>query len=510
MTIVRSSRCRLATSLAAYYFASAIANPSAVFTEFPVMVYNWTRDHCPDYPAMPPARCVPDIEPNCDPDIPDACTRVWAAAVNGSYHMLGSVDGVSRAQLGSSLDDLVHSCGRPYANATYDSNLSQFRDHEWIEAPVVLGNPGGDVFALTHVDSYDEYNNYLYTSVTLFSSSNGGATFAPAREPPGHLVASTPYDNTNLSLGIRGVGFGMPSSILRHPVSGLYYALVLSTWGETVKAQRGGLCLMRTSDITDPTAWRAWNGEAFNVTLNVSPLLGPVMNPDAHTCTPLVFEDGSPIGMRHLSLLWSSFFNSFLLFGEAAPGGALNSTGGWCFSLSSDLIHWGPPVAVDAAGMINPAGNATLRPRVPMPGRFIKAPGAHTSWEEPGGAWKTPVGSCEPCPGLNACDLAVNIPVSEFDAIANSTVGFECTLVYSTSGYINYVYSVLVDDSAHRTTGRDPSFNIVGQDAHIFFVAKKCAGVEWDHTSVLPTCTPLDDFARDERDIVRAAIRFSL
>jgi hypothetical protein len=40
--------------------------------------------------------------------------------------------------VGPSLDDLAHSCGPPYANATYDPDLAHFRNHEWIEAPVVV------------------------------------------------------------------------------------------------------------------------------------------------------------------------------------------------------------------------------------------------------------------------------------------------------------------------------------------------------------------------------------
>lgn len=417
--------------------------------------------------------------------------------------MLGSVDGVSRAQVGTTLDNLQHSCGLPYANATYDSNLSQFRDHEWIEAPVVVN--ASAVFALTHVDSIDTAGQYLYTSTTLFSSADGGRTFAPAREPPAHLVATTPYDNTNLSLGVKGVGFGMPSSILRDPSSGFYYVILLSSWGEDARSQQGGLCLLRAADVTDPSSWRAWNGSAFTVELNASPLLGPVPDPDSHTCLPLKDAAGALLSMRHLSFLWSTYYDSYLLFGETGGGGPA----GWSFSTSSDLITWSVPVPVDTAGMITPSGNASFSPRRPVPGRFVKAAGSHTCWEDPTGSWKAPLGSCTPCPGLDACELAVTIPASEYNAIPNATFGFQCTHVYDTAGYTTYAYSVLVDDSEHRKTGGDPSFNAVGQDAHLFLVAKKCVGVEWDHNaSHAPTCSPLDGFSRDERDIVRTAVHF--
>lgn len=481
------------------------AAPSARVSAIPMMVYNWTRDHCPSYPAMPPMSCLPDIKPNCDPDVADACTRAWVTT-NGSYRMLGSVNGVSRAEVGSAFNDLAHSCAPPYANATYDGNLSNFRDNAWIEAPVVVSN--STVYALTHVDSMDASGQYLYTSITLFSSVDGGESFAPARAPPAHLVATTPYDNTNLSLGVPGVGFGMPSSVFKDPSSAFYFTIVLSSWGRDVRAQQGGLCLLRTADVTDPASWRAWNGSHFSVALNVSPLLGPVPDPDSHTCVPLTDESGELLGLRHLSLLWSTFFNSYLLFGESSGA---SGVAGWSFTLSSDLLSWGVPTQVDPAGFIDPAGNGTAAPRLPLPGRFIKAAGSHTHWEEPGGKWKAPVGSCVPCPELDACTLATTLTLAEFNAIPTATFDFSCSFAYDTTGYESYVYSVLVDDTKHHETGNDASFNVVGQDAHLFLVAKKCAGVLWDHNeSHSPSCTPLDGFGRDERDIVRTAIHFAL
>ena len=484
---------------------AAAPAPAASFSSVPHMVYNWSRDHCPRYAPMPPAACVPDILEHCDPDVPDACTRAWAPAAGG-VRMLGSVDGVSRLQTGASLVALAHNCSAVYANATYDADPAHFRGHEWVEAPAVVSADA--VFALTHVDTHDARGAYLYTSITLFASADGGATFAPARPPPGHLVAATPYDNSNLSTGVQGVGFGMPSSVLRDPATGLFYVMLLSSWGENVRGQKGGLCLLRTADISDPGSWRAWNGSAFSATLNASPLLGPVPYPDAHTCEPLRDAAGDVLAMRHLSLLWSSFYKRYLLFGEASGAGALGGRG-WAFSLSDDLLNWSVPAAVDTAGMIDEAGNATVAPMVPTPGRFIKTAGGHTHWEEPSGAWKAPVGSCTPCPGLNACAAAQELPPDAFNAIANATFAFECTHVYKTQGYINYVYSVLVDDAAHAATGADPSFNIVGQDAALFLVAKKCAGARWDQKAPLPACSPLDGYGRDQRDIVRAAIHFT-
>lgn len=426
-------------------------NPSASITTFPVMVYNWTSSHCPKYPFIPSPSCLPDILHYCDPDVVDACPRAWFDQTISSYRVLGSVNGVSRPQIGQTLSTIAHTC-EPYSNATYDKDLALFRSNEWIEAPYVVSPQS--VFALAHVDSIDENGKYLYTSVTLFSSTDGGATFNPSRPPPNHLVATTPFDNSNISLGT-GVGFGMPSSIFFDNSTKIFYTILLSSWGKTVLSQQGGLCLLRTDDVTNPSSWLAWNGTQFSVSLNVSPLLAPVPNPDAHTCVPLLDSNGSPLGMRHLSLVRSTYFDSFLLFGEEGESSVLNNSQGWAFSLSKDLITWSVPVRVNASGFVNASGNSTFSQITPLPGRFIKTVDQHTFWVEPLGRYKTSLSTCTPCPGILACDLAVVVPPSTFYSIPNATMPFSCSFVYNVNGYMAYDYSVLVDATRQENEGDD-------------------------------------------------------
>lgn len=518
---------------------AAVLAQRAAITSAPTMVYDWVTQHCPKYAAMPPAECVPDIREFCDPDVVDACPRVWANAPD-SFVMLGSVDGVSRPQTGPSLETLTHTC-RPYANATYDSDLAHFRDHEWIEAPVAFPH-NATVYALVHVDSVNGTsettvpNNYLYTSITLFASVDGGVSFSPARPPPAHLVATSPFDNRNGSVG-SGIGFGMPSSVLwvadadhedgrgvpaprRTPSppaltggGGAFYSLLLANWGRDVLQQPGGLCLLRTRDITDPGAWRAWNGSAagFRSTVNASPLLAPVLDPTAHVCQPLVDTSGALLNLRHMSLLWSTYYSAYLLFGENGGGGALNGTG-WAFSLSPDLLTWSPPQGVDNGGYVDPSGNASIHgPLIPMPGEFVRDgsdPKAGTWWRSPDSAFKARVTDCTPCPGVAACENVTLLPSAAFNALPNATLPFSCSFVYNMSGTINYVYSVVADGSTNAGSGGgDPSLNSVGQDASLFLVAKKCAGVTYTHTEGV-RCTPLDALGRDVRDVVRTTLHF--
>ena len=134
------------------------------------------------------------------------------------------------------------------------------------------------VYALTHVDQYNAtihwaHNASLplhyagtnkYSAVTLYESTDSGGTFHAARPEPGHLVAASPYLNRDGHLG-RGLGSGMPSSVFRDPKDGMYSVMLLTNWGQGILAQKGGQCLVRTSDITDPASWRAYGGAVYRL-----------------------------------------------------------------------------------------------------------------------------------------------------------------------------------------------------------------------------------------------------
>ena len=103
-----------------------------------------------------------------------------------------------------------------------------------------------------------EYFKCWYNAVTLATSRDGGRTFTHAPAPR-HLVANVPYRYVPDE---GPVGVFSPSNIVRNPDDGHYYALVTT---QGYKAQREGNCLMRTADLSDPRAWRAWDGSAFSV-----------------------------------------------------------------------------------------------------------------------------------------------------------------------------------------------------------------------------------------------------
>merc|ERR1712070_1225031 len=115
---------------------------------------------------------------------------------------------------------------------------------------------------------------------------------------------------------------------------------------------------------------------------------------------------------------------------------------------------------------------------------------------------------CEPCPGMmgDVCKLAANMSSAEWAALPEATVDFSCALVCKLAGNYDYLYPTLVDDSEHRKTGNDPSFNVVGQTATVFSVANTCSGTRLTVNGTRLECNMQDPVKRDRRDVVRATI----
>ena len=512
---------------------SGVSLPSATITSDVQFVMDWNTDNCgtvnnTEIPPMPPPECAASIRPGCDTDNIDSMPRVWFDQINGVYRQLHSVatcQGPSRAQVGTSLNTLKHRCAAYTKLVQQDPVLDHFNFNVWVEAPYVLNRT--HVYALTHVDSSNTSirgRNNVFIDMTLYKSIEGGVSFTQALPTPHHLVATTPYDNHDGHIGM-GMGLGMPSSILKDPKSDYLYVMALANWGRDIpgQAQAAGQCLLRTKDITDPSSWRAWNGSHFSVTVNASPLLAPVPRPADHTCAVLDLD------LHHISLLWSTYFEKFIAFGEARNNN-------WAFALSDDLVTWG--ALTEVVGQVRP--NATITPVSPMPGKWVFAPddsgggvrdvpywigAANATGEQAASGesfkWKAlcgrcSQGPCEPCPGMgDVCEIAQNVSAAEWSAVPFATVhvDFTCGLVHQLAGYAEYHYPTLVDDSQHSSTGADPSLNAIGRTGTVFFVAGKCAGTRpWTPNNKGATnplkCDLQDAVGSTRRDVVRVTIAF--
>ena len=345
----------------------------------------------------------------------------------------------------------------------------------------------------------------LWSSVTALKSTDGGQHWQHALPPPQHIVAAAPYRYEPTGSKSVLFGFRSPSNIIQsQKKDGFYYAFVTAGWGRHTAnpaGQEPGACLMRTRDLTSPSSWRAWGGTSFNVSLAVNPYLsGPALEPARHVCQPLT-------QMSYPSLLWSSFFNRYLLFGTTNG----NDHIGWSFQLLEDLGHpkLSEQTAIATGGHIEVGGNAS-RGTVPspVPGTWARSingsvVGAQVWWLSPENASKHQVHSCEPC-GIPACrDLLRNVPIRQLDAIAQGRP-FGCDMVGGAggAGVSAYLYPSLIDESAQGA-----NFETVGETASLFLVTSEC--VEWTNRSGTMQCNPFDSDGRLHRSVVKVPVRFS-
>ena len=134
------------------------------------------------------------------------------------------------------------------------------------------------------------------------------------------------YDHT-------GGPFGhfMPTNIVKHS-DGYYYALL---WSIKKGAQERGVCVMRTQTLDSPTSWRAWSGSAFSVRF-INPYLETPNPRSANECKQIPQPE---IGIQPQSLTYSTYLEKYVLLG---PGILDNTTPGFYYATSDDLVHWSP------------------------------------------------------------------------------------------------------------------------------------------------------------------------
>jgi hypothetical protein len=218
------------------------------------------------------------------------------------------------------------------------SDPSDHSDASWITA--TWTDNGKDVVALVH----DEFHAYehpgacrfntvaqcWYNVVTFASSYDGGLSFR-SPEPP--ILVAGPAMPQEPDQG-RPIGFFNPSNIFKYKAHN--YVMIYTPGGGE---QSIGGCLFRTLNIHDPTAWRAWDGEAFTV----KPY--DAYRPAGHAwrpCKPVAKFPHSPGSVvRHEK---SGVFVAVLPHGSTAekPHGFI------AYSTSTNLTDWTPlQVALD-------------------------------------------------------------------------------------------------------------------------------------------------------------------
>ena len=259
-------------------------------------------------------------------DLPDAPARAFRNAA-GKINLLAS-HYTSWRMTGSTFSALSKNC-TSVMDSHLDSDPSKFNNKEWISSTYTTD--GINIHALIHEEYVPcgDWNTCWYNAITYASSADSGKTYTHTTAPS-HLVAASPYQSpyptTHVPFGIFG-----GSNIIEK--DGYYYKLVQL---EAYKLQDYGVGVLRTTNLSDPTSWRGWDGTGYNVTF---------VNPYTATGYTIADKILAPvsrdvIGKMCASLTFNTYFNKFMVVDYTV--GEINGQlkYGFYYSLSDDLINW--------------------------------------------------------------------------------------------------------------------------------------------------------------------------
>lgn len=294
-------------------------NPVIKITGDEEVVFDWTTDRCEG------------------PNLADLPSRAFRGA-DGQVQLILS-HFVNYRMLGPDLNNVKIDCNK-LMGSTYDADPAKFTDQEWIAAPYT--EDGTTIYGVVH----NEYHGYdhtgqchvighyvpecWYNNLTLVVSTDGGKSYSHALPPPDHMVAGfpNPYKPNAGPAGIRG-----PSNIIKAR-DGYYYQFANASYYDPNKQ---GVCLMRTSDVSDPKAWRFWNGKDFETPF-INPYLTTPERVDDFLCPALAWDE---IGASlNDSITFNTYLNRYLLVGVSADSKGQGLVWGFFYAFSDDLIHW--------------------------------------------------------------------------------------------------------------------------------------------------------------------------
>lgn len=262
-------------------------------------------------------------------DIPDAPAR--AIHVGSGQVQLYVTHFINRRMVGPDLLHLHQDCRVVYRGQERD-DPSVFDDRSWIAS--LSTNGGSTIHAILHNEFQGHRRPWLcptgrymdcwYNALVAATSTDGGSSFHRAAGADALVAAlPTPFAAT---LG-EHVGYFNPTGPVE--LGGATYMMAFATRALT---QTEGNCLLRTTNVADPAAWRAWDGVDFGATF-IDPYAAP--RPGAHVC--------APVGVGRLR--WP--VTSLVRRGETGAFIALmmdgSRKGGVYYATSPDLLAWSEP-----------------------------------------------------------------------------------------------------------------------------------------------------------------------
>ena len=271
-------------------------------------------------------------------DTPDMSARAFRDT-DGKIHLIAS-DSRNRAMIGTDFNNLTKDCRTIYSTSR-SGEPSRFDDEGWLES--FHTEDGVNVFALVSMD-YHPYrhsaacgtspttrNDCWYSTIVFARSRDKGYSFVSPSRGGDRFVAgsSSRFDPKVTS----PVGAFVPSNVVK--MGGLYYFLLsVASHGE----QRGGECALRSADLYNVKAWRAWGGSDFDVTFN-----DPYSAPAAAVSKPCAILNSIPFSpIRSLSRIG----NMFVAVSYDPGNPAMSRGSGVVAQLSRDLLRWSPPTTI--------------------------------------------------------------------------------------------------------------------------------------------------------------------
>jgi len=353
---VAASMTIKAVAYRAGWATSSVSNGAYTITEPRVnvtvggreVVFDWTTDRCEDL------------------DVPDGPARFVRAGDGDLVLFSGNAPNyyVSR---GSDFNALARVCSQPALVSADSRTPESYENWEWLWAVYREGNRW---HALVHNEFHDATavacgpgdpspgNPCWYNSITYAVSEDGGRTFTKP-DAPAHVVAPAP--NAWVPPPVHPTeyvaeGYFQPSSIVRGP-DGYYYSL-LNSIPDKSNMSANGICAIRSDRLDDPASWRAWDGSGFNLRLTSPYATGA----SATVCTYL------PSAIGNSSLSYNTYLGLYMLVNDSSTSGGV--TCGIYFSLSPDMVHWGPMQRIAPARLpwcdAGPAAPGVLEPVMVM------------------------------------------------------------------------------------------------------------------------------------------------
>lgn len=220
-------------------------------------------------------------------------------------------------------------CTDPAFVSAYSTSNNAFTWGEWLYG-IFFNVPLHKTYATIYNEYYGPQGFSQPPNKTGWYSADGlafsldyGATFSRIATPPNHVIARPTFLFTP-GPSDQQIGYGGISSIVLSPKDNYFYGLV--HW-ESQDLSASRFVLMRTSNLDDPSSWRAWNGGSF--TGNIPAGYDP--------------SSTAAIGVTvfPLYLGWSQYYQRFI-----AAGWQFGDNSKWDFALSDDLIHWDQPIKI--------------------------------------------------------------------------------------------------------------------------------------------------------------------